>query len=152
MTEVTEAAAAPSLTILYDEDCGVCRATIAQLCRWDRAGRLAPVPLQSADASADPVIRHVAETSSLEEAIHAVDADGGVHVGGDAVLAIVHELPGGRVLDPWRRVAPFRWVIGIGYDLVARHRHELGRALNLEGPACDIPADPPMRVSSRPAA
>ena len=129
----------PALTVLYDRDCGICQATIRQLRRWDRNGRLAMLPLQSAPTSGDPAIRTAAAESPLESALHVVAADGRVYAGGDAALAIVRELPGGHLLDPWRDVAPFRWVVGAGYDAVAHHRHEIGRALRLEGPACDVP-------------
>jgi predicted DCC family thiol-disulfide oxidoreductase YuxK len=129
----------PALTVLYDRDCGICQATVRQLRRWDRNDRLAMLPLQSAPTSRDPAIRTAAAESPLESALHVVAADGRVYAGGDAALAIVRELPGGHLLDPWRDVAPFRWVVGAGYDAVARHRHEIGRALSLEGPACDVP-------------
>jgi predicted DCC family thiol-disulfide oxidoreductase YuxK len=130
----------PALTVLYDRDCGICQATVRQLRRWDRNDRLAMLPLQSAPTSRDPAIRTAAAESPLESALHVVAADGRVYAGGDAALAIVRELPGGHLLDPWRDVAPFRWVVGAGYDTVARHRHEIGRALSLEGPACDVPS------------
>jgi predicted DCC family thiol-disulfide oxidoreductase YuxK len=129
----------PALTVLYDWDCGLCQATVKQLRRWDQDGRLAMLALQSAPDSDDPAIRSAAAGSPLASALHVVAADGRVFAGGDAALAIIHELPGGHLLDPWRSVAPFRWVIGAGYDLVADHRHEIGRALRLEGPACDVP-------------
>ena len=129
----------PVLTVLYDRDCGLCQATVQQLRRWDRRGRFAMMPLQSAPSSGDPTIRTAAAANRLESALHVVDADGRVLAGGDAALAIIHELPGGEMLDPWRRVAPFRWVVGVGYDAIAGHRHEIGRALRLEGPACDVP-------------
>jgi predicted DCC family thiol-disulfide oxidoreductase YuxK len=129
----------PALTVLYDRDCGLCQATIRQLRRWDRHGRLAMLPLQSAPVSGDPAVRTAAAESPLASALHVVAADGRVYAGGDAALAIVRELPGGHLLDPWREVAPFRWVVGAGYDAVAGHRHEIGRALRLEGPACDVP-------------
>jgi predicted DCC family thiol-disulfide oxidoreductase YuxK len=134
------AAAAPALTVLYDRDCGLCQATVRQLRRWDRRGRFSIVPLQSAPDSSDPAVRAAAAQWPLESAVHVVAADGRVLAGGDAALAIIHELPGGGLLDPWREVAPFRWVIGAGYDAIAGHRHEIGRALRLEGPACDVPS------------
>ena len=128
-----------ALTLLYDRDCGLCQATVKQLRRWDRRDRFAMLPFQVAPVSGDPAIRIAAAESPLESALHVVDADGRVLAGGDAALAIIGELPGGHLLDPWRGVAPFRWVIGAGYDAIAGHRHEIGRALRLEGPACDVP-------------
>jgi predicted DCC family thiol-disulfide oxidoreductase YuxK len=129
----------PALTVLYDRDCGLCQATVRQLHRWDRHRRFAMLPLQSAPTSGDPAIRIAAAGSPLEAALHVVAADGRVLAGGDAALAIIRELPGGGLLAPWRGVAPFRWVVGAGYDAIAGHRHEIGRALRLEGPACDVP-------------
>ncbi len=131
-----------AVTVLYDRDCGLCQVTVRHLRRWDRGRRLEMLPLQSAPASDDPAIRTAAAEAPLESALHVVVADGQVFAGGDAALAIVHELPGGHLLDPWRKVGPFRWVIGAGYDTIAGHRHEIGRALRLEGPACDVPSQP----------
>ena len=38
--------------ILFDPDCGFCRVSLALLLRWDRHGRLRPVPLGSEEADA----------------------------------------------------------------------------------------------------
>ena len=36
--------------LLYDEDCGFCRWSLAKILAWDREGRIRPVPLQSEEA------------------------------------------------------------------------------------------------------
>src|ERR1700730_10979025 len=36
-----------ALIVLYDRECGFCKVILAALLRWDRAGRLAPLPIQS---------------------------------------------------------------------------------------------------------
>ena len=62
-----------------------------------------------------------------------------VRAGGDAVLAIGGALPGGRIVRVLGALPPVRWAVDLGYRLVARHRHRIGRWLRLEGPACDVP-------------
>ena len=36
--------------ILYDPDCGFCRVCVAVILRWDRRGRLRPVPGEARDS------------------------------------------------------------------------------------------------------
>lgn len=129
------------LVVLYDRDCGLCTATARQLRRWDRAGRIALIPLQEVDRRAPARVVEAVAGLPLACAIHAVDArTGRVTTAGDAVLAIARALPGGRTIaDLVAAVPPSRWILGVVYDLVARNRHGIGRALRLEGPACDIP-------------
>jgi predicted DCC family thiol-disulfide oxidoreductase YuxK len=120
----------PRLVVLFDRDCGICQASARALDRWDRRGRLDLVPLQTVAGWT---------ASSLADTLHVVDeATGRVARGGDAALAIASELPGGGIVRLLRLVAPFRWVVGRLYDVVARNRHRIGRRLGLEGPACDI--------------
>ena len=130
----------PRLVVLYDRDCGLCTATARRLRRWDRFGRLELLPLQDADVSDRPSLAETVRGLPLSAALHVVDErTGDVHAGGDAVLAILASLPGGIAARVLRAVPPVRWVVGAGYDTVARNRHRIGRWLRLEGPACDIP-------------
>ncbi len=127
------------LVVLYDRDCGLCAATARRLGRWDRHGRLDVVTLQSAATSGRPRLVDAARERPLLEALHVVDeASGRVLAGGDAALAIAAALPGGRVVRPLAAIPPLRWSVGLGYGLVARNRHRIGRWLRLEGPACDV--------------
>jgi predicted DCC family thiol-disulfide oxidoreductase YuxK len=128
------------LVVLYDRDCGLCTATARRLRRWDRAGRLELLPLQDAAASARPEIAAAGRDLPLSAALHVLDErTGAVRAGGDAALAIVAALPGGTVARLIAAIPPARWLVGLGYGLVARHRHRIGRWLRLEGPACDVP-------------
>jgi predicted DCC family thiol-disulfide oxidoreductase YuxK len=144
-------AAARPLVVLYDRDCGLCTASARLLRGWDRHHRLDLVPLQdvgraadggSAEASAGSR-SEVAEFVSgrrLASALHVVDPGSGrVASGGDGVLEIVSRLPGGWLFSVPGRIPPVRGLIGVGYDVVARNRHRIGRWLRLEGPACDVP-------------
>ncbi len=132
------AAAASRLVVLFDRDCGLCQATARALARWDRRGRLEMLALQDAAGAARADVAAVAAGNRLDAALHVLDRSSGrVERGGGAALAIASELPGGRIVRPLRRLAPFRWVVGALYELVARHRHAIGRRLGVEGPACD---------------
>lgn len=128
------------LAILYDRDCGLCAATARRLRRWDRNDRLQLVPLQEVDSMASPDVASLVAGRPLESALHVVDpATGRVSSGGDGVLEIARRLPGGRAAALAEAVPPARWAVRLGYDLVARNRHRIGRLLRLEGPACDVP-------------
>ena len=73
---------APSLTVLYDADCGFCRWSVAQLLALDRGGRLMPEPIQSAVGGR--LLAGIAPAARLASA-HVVPADGRVASGGGAV-------------------------------------------------------------------
>jgi predicted DCC family thiol-disulfide oxidoreductase YuxK len=130
----------PRLVVLYDRDCGLCTATARRLRRWDRHGRLELLPLQDATIGDRPVLAAAVRELPLKAALHVVDeASGATRAGGDAALAIGGVLPGGWIVRALGRVPPVRWAVGLGYDVVARNRHRIGRWLRLEGPACDVP-------------
>jgi predicted DCC family thiol-disulfide oxidoreductase YuxK len=130
----------PRLVVLYDRDCGLCTATARQLRRWDRHGRLELVPLQDADVPDRPALADAVRGLPLSAAIHVLDEEtGAVSAGGDATLAIGRALPGGRIVRVLGAIPPVRWAVALGYGVVARHRHLIGRWLRLEGPACDVP-------------
>jgi predicted DCC family thiol-disulfide oxidoreductase YuxK len=49
--------------ILYDPDCGFCRICVAAILKWDRAGRLRPMPLGS--AAANDLLRGMPEDEQM---------------------------------------------------------------------------------------
>jgi predicted DCC family thiol-disulfide oxidoreductase YuxK len=91
------AARPPAVTVLYDHDCGFCRWSIGRLLAWDRAGRLRPLAIQSAEGQ-----RLLADLTPEQRLVtaHAVDAEGRRTSGGDAMAPIAAVLPGGA---RWRR-------------------------------------------------
>jgi predicted DCC family thiol-disulfide oxidoreductase YuxK len=113
--------AAP-LTVLYDADCGFCRATLAALLRWDRGGRLLPEAIQSPEG--ERLLRAVPRELRLASA-HAVAPDGRIWSGGDAAAPIAALLPGGAPVALLARLlaGPARF----GYSWVATHRTGLSR-------------------------
>ena len=130
------------LTVLYDRDCGICGLTARALRRWDRARRFELVPVQAAAARGDARLSEVAEHYLLTDELHVVDDLGRVASGGDAALAIVDALPGGRSLRPWAALPPFRALARLSYRLVARYRGALGSWLGLDL-VCSAPAVAP---------
>jgi predicted DCC family thiol-disulfide oxidoreductase YuxK len=130
----------PRLVVLYDRECGLCTATARRLRRWDRHGRLELLPLQDADVPDRPVVAEAVRGLPLSAALHVLDErTGDVRAGGDAALAIGGVLPGGPIVRALGAIPPVRWTVGLGYRLVARNRHRIGRWLRLDGPACDLP-------------
>lgn len=109
--------------ILYDPDCGFCRVSLALLLRWDRTGRLRPVPLGSAEA--DVLLDGMPEEQRMAS-WHLVEP-GVVHSAGAAFPHLFALLPGGRPLG--RLSARFPRASERAYRLVADHRSLLGRAL-----------------------
>jgi predicted DCC family thiol-disulfide oxidoreductase YuxK len=112
----------PTAVVLYDADCGVCRASVAALLRWDVHGRLLPEAIQSPEGQR--LLAGVAPAQRLDSA-HVVTEDGRVVSGGDAVAPLARLLPGGA---PVARVAgalagPTR----AAYRWVAAHRTGLSR-------------------------
>jgi predicted DCC family thiol-disulfide oxidoreductase YuxK len=137
------------LTVLYDRDCGICGLTARTLARWDRAGRFSIVPLQLAAGGDDPRLAEVAVRYALTDELHVMDSAGRVASGGEAALAIVDALPGGRLLRPWAAIGPFRRLVSIVYRWIARHRGQIGRWLDLELDCAIQPAPPAVSAPCR---
>lgn len=95
--------------LVYDPDCGFCRVCVAVLLRWDRQGRLQPVPGQDLD--------------SWQLGL----PDGSMRAAGAAFPPLFELLPGGAPLA--RLSARFPGASERGYRLVADHRGSIGRLL-----------------------
>ena len=117
----------PTLTVLYDADCGVCRLTMRALERLDWRRRLEVVPLQRFIRSADgDPTRH-----ELRSALHVRDEGGRWQRGGRAALRIASVIP---VLAPLAVVghAPgMQRLVDRTYALVARNRRLISRVLGI---------------------
>ncbi len=79
-------------TLIYDGECGICRAFVARLSAWDREHRIALVPFQDEAA----VARFGIGLTALAAAMHLVLPDGGVSAGADAVPELLRLLPGAK--------------------------------------------------------
>jgi predicted DCC family thiol-disulfide oxidoreductase YuxK len=115
------AARPPAVTVLYDRDCGFCRWSMGRLLAWDRAARLRPVAIQSAEGQR--LLSDLAPEQRLASA-HAVDAAGRRTSGGDALPAVAAVLPGGAPLAALGRRAP--GLARLGYRAAAGRRSLFG--------------------------
>ena len=79
-------------TLIYDGECGMCRALVARLAVWDREHRIALVPFQDEAA----VARFGIGLPALAAAMHLILPDGRVAAGADAVPELLRVLPGAK--------------------------------------------------------
>jgi predicted DCC family thiol-disulfide oxidoreductase YuxK len=122
--------------ILYDDDCGFCRWSVAKILAWDRHDRLRPMTVQSQDAG---LLLGDMDAATRLASWHLVAADGTVHSAGGAVAPLARLLPAGKPIAvlaetfPTPTAAAYRWL--------TRHRGRLGRIVGAK--ACSVrPADP----------
>jgi len=115
-----------SLTVLYDDDCGVCRETVRLLRRWDHEDRFEFMPLRLAATCGRPLLERLAAEGNLGDDVHVVDETAGrVVSGGHAALAILDALPGGWLLRPWAALPPTAAAADVVYRVAVRHRDRL---------------------------
>jgi predicted DCC family thiol-disulfide oxidoreductase YuxK len=112
------------LPILYDADCGFCRASLALVLAWDRRRRLRPVALQSPEA--ERLLAGMPEERRMDS-WHLVTPEHEVHSAGAAFPGLLRLLPGGRPLAPL--LERFPGATERTYRFVADRRSPLGRRL-----------------------
>jgi predicted DCC family thiol-disulfide oxidoreductase YuxK len=110
--------------LLYDDDCGFCRVTLALILVWDRSRRLRPLALQAPEA--DRLLGDMSPERRMDS-WHLVAPDGRVASAGAAFPPLLGQLPGGAPLG--RLSARFRVASERGYRWVADHRSTLGSLL-----------------------
>jgi predicted DCC family thiol-disulfide oxidoreductase YuxK len=111
-----------AVTVLYDDDCGLCRAIVRALMALDRAGTLRFVALQSTEAEA---LTPWLSDEQREASVHAVLRSGEVLAGGAAAAPVLRDLPGGAPLARLAERLPT--LTERGYRVVADNRTALGR-------------------------
>lgn len=121
--EVAPASAPTGPTLIYDGECGLCRASVARVQRWDRERRLALVPFQDGARVAAFGI----PLPALAAAMHLVLPDGRVFTGADAAPEILRLLPGKRWMAVVFRIPGVRPVARRVYAWIARRRRCLVR-------------------------
>ena len=95
---------------------------LAGLLRWDRAGRLRPIALQSPEA--DRLLADLAPDERIAS-WHLIGPAGEPWSGGAAVAPLLRLLPGGRL--PAAVFARFPSLTERAYQWVADHRPQLSR-------------------------
>ena len=113
-------------TVLYDEDCGFCRWTLAKVLAWDRPRRLRPEPIQSPEG--ERLLAGMPEEERLAS-WHLVGSDGVVRSGGAALAPLLAMLPRGQRLAGLAERAPR--LVDRAYDWVATHRSLLGKPVTI---------------------
>lgn len=111
--------AAASVVALFDGRCGVCSRSARLIAERDRRSRVERLDLRDAVA-ADRFPDF--SPDAVRALMHAVDAEGTVYVGIDAVLRVFDELPRWSVLARLLRVPGFYLLASMGYQIFARNR------------------------------
>ena len=110
-------------TLLYDSDCGFCRATLGLLLAWDRQGGCGRWRCRARRA---PGCCPGLTAEQRLEAARAVPESGIPHTGGAAAPVVLRELPGGTPLAAVAEQASGA-LNRRGYALVAGNRSMLSR-------------------------
>ena len=118
--------------VLYDEDCGFCRWSLARLLRWDRRGRLRAVPIQGEEG--DLLLADLSERDRLAS-WHLVTPGGRRYSGAAATGPLARLLPAGAPVAFLAETFP-RSTDRL-YLWVARNRDTLGRRLGEQVCAID---------------
>lgn len=112
-----------SATLIYDGECGFCRAIVARVRDWDREHAMRYVPFQDGGA----VARFGVPLPALAAAMHLVLPDGRVFAGADAAPEILRRLPGKRWLAAGFALPGVRPAARRVYAWIARRRRCLVR-------------------------
>lgn len=118
------------LTVLYDGNCSLCRASVARVQRFDRGLRVEFLDLHepSAQKRFPQVDREVAMRW-----MQAVDVQGRITSGADAWARIGMLLPGWNLLAWLLFIPGIRWIAARIYAWVARNRYRWNRDLCADG-------------------
>lgn len=123
-----------TLCVVYDAECALCTRAVRQLAavRGARA-ELRFLPLQALEAGADdergrsvpdlPDLTRL-DPDALRAQLHVVQTDGAVFAGAEAVVRIMRELPGWRLLSWLYRVPGLKRAADAAYRYAARRRYD----------------------------
>lgn len=109
------------LAILYDGQCGMCRASLARIRRFDASGKIEPMNLHSPQARAK--FPDLTQRELLEE-LHAINDEGTVYRGARAIHEILRLQPGvrGWLACLWY-LPGYPWLASCQYRRIARRRY-----------------------------
>jgi len=112
----------PSVTVLYDADCGLCVWVMGKVLAWDGRRRLRPVALDAPEA--EPLVGDLGEEERMAS-WHIVLPDGRRESAGRALAPLLRLLPGGRPLAAL--VERFPDFADRAYFALAERRSALGK-------------------------
>lgn len=105
------------LTVWYNTKCPVCNAGIDwQRSRLVRAARSGLIEFRDVNLEPDALLRFGAGLEDVRRRLHAVDAEGRLHVGADCAIAIWLVTPGHAWLGRLLSLPVINRIAGIGYD------------------------------------
>lgn len=110
------------VVVLYDGDCGFCKACMGLLLLWDTRHRLYPAEIQGTQGQS--LLSSVPDAERLTSA-HVVTGDGELISGAKGAPTLLRQLPGGGWLA-WLSAATMP-VVEAAYRVVTRSRSLLGR-------------------------
>jgi predicted DCC family thiol-disulfide oxidoreductase YuxK len=119
----------PQLTVWYNTKCPVCDAGIDwQRSRLAHAARAGIIEFRDINLEPDALSRFGAGLEDVRRRLHAVDADGRLHVGADCAIAVWRLTPGDAWLARIVGLPVIRPIARIAYDrfadlLYAWNRH-----------------------------
>jgi predicted DCC family thiol-disulfide oxidoreductase YuxK len=116
------------MIVLYDDDCGFCRWSMAWALRHDDGKRLIAVPIQSPLGA--ELLAELDEHERLRSA-HVIDKRGARRSGGAAAADVLSALAPTRALGRLANLAPAP--TSLLYGFVASHRHGVGRFVGERG-------------------
>ena len=108
--------------ILYDADCGLCKALLAGVLLWDRSEKLRPVPIVGSEGSR--LLAGMEEDRRLASC-HLVPPGDAPLSAGAAVAPLLRDLPGGAPLAA--AAARLPTATSRSYEWVAANRSRLSR-------------------------
>ena len=114
------------LLVFYDEECGYCRWSVAQLLRFDRDQRLRLIAIQSPEG--ERLLASVAPELRLASA-HLIDGDGQLFSGGDAAAPIAAALP--RLAPTAPLLDRLSRPVNASYNLIAANHERIGRLVGV---------------------
>lgn len=108
--------------MLWDRDCGFCRRSVEWVRGRDRDGHFRFEPYQeSEDPRIDDALRQ-----ACSRAVHVLPREGGALRAGRASLYVLRRT-GFRKTAAVLGVPPLRWLVELGYWIVARNRRFFSR-------------------------
>jgi predicted DCC family thiol-disulfide oxidoreductase YuxK len=129
------------LTVLFDGDCALCRASAERVRRLDRLRRVELLDLH--DPSVPARFPQVDRDRALR-LMQAVDSSGRVSSGVDAWAEIARRIPGWRLASVLLRVPGIHAVAESVYAWVARNRYRWNRDACADG-SCSLHGQPARR-------
>jgi predicted DCC family thiol-disulfide oxidoreductase YuxK len=110
-------------TLLFDGNCRICSGQAALVARYDPAGRIEPLDMNTPEARAR--FPQVSPAAARRE-LHLVGPDGALYRGPEAVRETLLRLPRLRALGQLMRLPGAMAIARPIYRLVARNRYLLG--------------------------